>query len=176
MLLGYSRTVYFFPFVVFGYCPGKDGIIPKTGGLYRTIALCVMALVLFTMLIYNQPVTLLYGSSAYQATSMPNVLDALIRTTYLLASLSMVIGFLYLVPRGRVNWLARTGQASLAIYLLHALLLKESLRLGLYDQTIIDPTVYVPILTVGTVLMLQTKPARQLANLIAFEHSRAKLR
>ncbi|WP_426701809.1 acyltransferase family protein [Rhodanobacter sp. Col0626] len=116
-----SRTLVFLPFFIAGHRHGLDLPGPRSGAVAALLSLAGLA-----WLIRDLDPVWLYGSSAY-----PDLWGGPLRAGLLAASAVGVWAVLRLVPR-KASPLTAMGRQSLAVYLLHGLLINAATALGLW--------------------------------------------
>jgi fucose 4-O-acetylase-like acetyltransferase len=116
-----SRTLVFLPFFIAGHRYGLDLRGSRMGAIAALLSLAGLA-----WLIRDLDPVWLYGSSAY-----PDLWGGLLRAGLLAASAFGVWAVLRLVPRKK-SPLTAMGRQSLAVYLLHGLLINAATALGLW--------------------------------------------
>lgn len=156
--LSVSRTLYFLPFFVLGHLYGEPLVAmarrhPLAFALL--FAACVGAVLAWWMLGLNPGA--LTGSRDYTSGAADADHPALARLSLMLLGAAATVGFAAIVPRGSalLGWL---GERSLAVYLLHGLVVMAFVASG--APALIPPALLLPALAMLSLLIaLATAPA-----------------
>jgi fucose 4-O-acetylase-like acetyltransferase len=165
--LSLSRTVVFFPFFLIGVRWPRDLHLQLATGRTR-VAAGLFLVLMFVELAWWDPrldPTWLYGGYPYSGIlTGPLWLGGLLRAGFYALACVAGVAFLCLVP---VRWGFYTvwGARSLGAYLLHGLLVKGCVGLGLYQANLDRPWAQAALVTaaVAITMLLSSRPAFVLA-------------
>lgn len=153
-----SRTAVFLPFFVAGhlYAQRKGLIVPGSADA-RRIGLAIVAMIglgVVAWLTRNMPAQWLYGSTGYASFADGDTTKGfLYRSLYLVSGAAGTWAFLSLVPAGN-RFITRCGQCSIAVYLLHGLVIKSLIFTGGFDVLRAqDGWIEFPVLVIGSLLL-----------------------
>ena len=136
--LGISRTIYFFPFFVFGYQMTSnrlsDVLYKKLSRAFAVFVLAINA-ALFS---YSPEISTLwlYGASSYSEMGHPEWSAGLIRLIFLFFSLLSAIAVLLLVPRWKTIF-SENGKRSFSVFLWHLLCIELLAAASILDYIIL---------------------------------------
>ncbi len=156
--LSVSRTLYFLPFFVFGHLYGAQLVVmARHHPLRFALMFCAaVGMVLAWWRLGLNPAALT-GSRDYTSGAADSNYPALARLSLMLLGAAAAVGFAAIVPRGSalLGWL---GERSLAVYLLHGLVVMAFVASG--APSLIPPGLLLPVLAVLSLLVaLATAPA-----------------
>ena len=158
-----SRTVVFFPFFLIGTRVPRD-FFTRLGSLRLRAAAGLLLLLLLVEVVWWDPgleLDWLYGGQPYAAMmSGPPWIGGVVRLA--IYTVACVVGgaFLCLVPASR-RFFTGWGARSLGAYLLHGLLVKAAVGLGLFEQDLQPPWAQAALvaIAVAVAMLLSTRPA-----------------
>lgn len=130
--LGVSRTLYFFPFFIFGFKLGSSGLTNKyLIKIPKIVYLAVIILnVAFFWEVKDFPHQWLYGSYSYERSGNTQIYAFVIRTFLYLVSFTTSIAVIMLIPKN-TSKLSNFGQNSLFVYVWHGFFIKIAMHFDL---------------------------------------------
>ncbi len=136
MTLNLSRTTYFFPFFLLGYYLSKH---PAQTLNYlrikKTYPIAILAICLGVVLVFNDlPEYWLFGNSSYGYLQFSTEKGMAIRFALYALSLSATLASLALISKQK-SYFSIRGQASLAVYLWHGILVMLFTQFGYHYYT-----------------------------------------
>ncbi len=156
--LSVSRTLYFLPFFVLGHLYGEPLVAMARRHRLRfalTFCIAVGAVLAWWMLGLNPGA--LTGSRDYTSGAADADYPALARLSLMLLGGAAAVGFAAIVP-ARAAMLGWLGERSLAVYLLHGLVVMALVASG--APALIPPALLLPVLAMFSLLIaLATAPA-----------------
>jgi len=149
-----GRVVGFLPFYVLGACASPDLLerVRSAGTRWRVAGGAYLVALLVACVLVEDRVSRgwFFLDGSYRDDGLDPVPGLVVRTLCLLGGLAGTVAVLLVSPRGR-SWLTRWGRNSLAVYVLHALLVRpflDSDRVAALD----GPLVVVGAVAVAAVL------------------------
>lgn len=134
-----SRTIIFCPFFLIGWICGTDLVerIAKRK-VFRTLGICILALVLFVMVIYIRQceflIPLVTGKNAYTQLGWKALYGPLYRFLIYIINVALVISVLSITPgRSFGKYINNLGERFVQIYFWHYPILCILIGYGIYD-------------------------------------------
>ena len=134
MQFSLSRTFYFFPFFLSGHVSSSNDIfadLNRSSPQLKVVILGLFLALLLSVFLYSDiDVSILYGSSGYGTNNLADLRPLAIRMAILAIGFIASFAVIEIFPLG-LGFLAKFGQNSLAIFLIHGLIVRILTQFGI---------------------------------------------